>query len=83
MQIPKEWLTERVENVPTSYRSMPPKAALRSRMAWQKLKGRMEEGDELWSFVSPASTWKRRSRYMGFALIRDGQILDTAMVEDE
>lgn len=76
----KEWLTERVEDAPTFYRGdLPEKAALRLRMAWQKLKHRAGEGDEMWAFAIPASSWSRQ-RQMGYALVRDGEIVDSVVV---
>jgi len=79
--IPAEWLTERVEDAPTSYsESLPPKAALRIRMAWQKLKSRAGAGDELWAFSSPSNTWKKQGRYAGYALVRDGKVLHSEVV---
>ena len=81
VQIPPEWLTERVQKAPTSYhQNLPPEAALRSRMAWQKLEREAIEGDELWAFSSPPNSWKKQGRYTGFALVRDGRILKSAVV---
>lgn len=76
MKIPNEWLTQRAEDVPTSYqRTLGPKDALRTRMAWQKLKRDAMEGDELWAFTSPSN-----SRHAGYALVREGKIVDSVLV---
>lgn len=84
MQIPVEWLTERVEDIPTSYhQNLSPSAALRARMAWQKLKRQAGEGDELWSFSAPPTAWKKEGRYIGFALVRDGTILQSAIISQD
>jgi hypothetical protein len=81
VKIPNEWLTQRVENAPTSYhRNLPPMAALRIRMAWQKLKRQAGEEDELWAFSSPPNTWKKQSKYTGYAIVRDGKILQSEIV---
>jgi hypothetical protein len=81
VKILAEWLTERVDNAPTSYhRKLPPMAALRIRMAWQKLKRQAGEGDEVWAFSSPANTWKKQGKYIGYALVRDGKILQSEVV---
>ena len=80
MKIPSEWLTQRVENAPTSYhRTLAPMAALRIRMAWQKLKRQAGEGDEVWAFSNPSNTWKKQGKYTGYALVRDGRIVETTI----
>lgn len=84
MKIPTEWLTERVENAPTSYhQNLPPMAALRIRMAWQKLERLAGEGDELWAFSSPSNTWKKQGKYTGYALVRDGKIIESTIVTQD
>lgn len=81
MKIPNEWLTQRVENAPTSYhRNQPEMAALRIRMAWQKLKRQAGEGDELWAWANPSNTWKRQGKLTGYALVRDGKIVESVEV---
>lgn len=79
-----DWLTQRVENAPTSYhRDLPEMAALRIRMAWQKLKRDSREGDEIWAFTNPANTWKKQGKNTGYALVRDGQIVESVVVKKE
>lgn len=76
-----EWLTARVEAAPTSYLADDGGggSALRTRMAWQKLKQQAGEGDEIWAFTNPGSGW-RQSKQSGFALVRDGAILDSVII---
>lgn len=75
-----EWLTRRVESPPTSYHTdLPELAGLRARMAWQKLKRQANEGDEIWAFTTPAGNWKS-GKQAGYALVRDGAILESVMV---
>lgn len=84
MKILPEWLTQRVDSAPTSYhRMLPPTAGLRIRTAWQKLKRQADEGDEVWEFSSPANSWTREGKYTGYALVRDGKILQTVVVDKE
>ena len=84
MKIQPEWLTQRVENAPTSYhRNLAPMAALRIRMAWQKLKREANEADELWAFVNPSNTWKKQGKHTGYALVRDGRIVQSVVVTRE
>ena len=84
IKITPEWLTQRVENAPTSYhRTLAPMAALRIRMAWQKLKRQATEGDEMWAFQNPSNTWKKQGKHTGYALVRDGRILQSVVVTKE
>ncbi len=78
-----EWLTSRVESPPTSYQTSEIEAsALRIRMAWQKLKRQAGEGDEIWAFTNPATGW-RQAKQSGFALVRDGTILESVLITPE
>ena len=84
LKIEMEWLTQRVENAPTSYHSnLPDMAALRIRMAWQKLKRNAGQGDEMWAFQNPSNTWKRMGKKTGYALVREGEIVESVVVLTE
>jgi hypothetical protein len=84
MKIPTEWLTQRVENRPMAqHRELAPMAALRIRREWEKLKARGGERDELWAFANPANTWKRLGRQTGYALVREGEIVESVVVTRE
>ena len=84
IKLTKEWLTQRVENAPIAYhRNLPEMVALRIRMAWQKLKRSAQEGDEVWAFQNPSNTWKRVGKQTGYALLRDGKIVDSVVVLTE
>ena len=79
--IPTEWLTQRVEDAPTSYFVAPgTTSALRARMAWQKLKRQAGDGDELWAFANPAKG--RQSGPAGYALVRDGKVVQSVVTEE-
>lgn len=79
--IPTEWLTQRVENAPTSYGGGPgPANALRARMAWQKLQRQAGEGDELWAFANPGKG--RQTGPAGYALVRDGKVVQSVVTEE-
>ena len=81
MKIDSEWLTQRVENAPTAeHRNLSEMAAMRIRMAWQKLKAEAREGDELWAFENPSNTWKKLGRHTGYALVRNGRIVKSTVV---
>ena len=81
MKIPKEWLTQKAGNAPVAeHRNLPETAALRVRMAWQKLKAKAGEGDEVWAFANPSNTWKKLGKQTGYALVRDGRIVESTVV---
>lgn len=83
MKIPNEWLTTRVESAPTSYGGGPgPMTALRARMAWQKLKRQAGDGDELWAFANPATGRSRQNGPIGYALVRDGRVVQSVVTEE-
>jgi hypothetical protein len=80
LNVSQEWLTERVEAAPTSFAAgLPDRTALRLRMAWQKLQRQARGGDELWAFSNPPSTWRKLGKCSGFALVRDGEIVESVV----
>lgn len=84
MKVPPEWLTQRVENAPTSYhRNKSEMSALRIRMAWQKLKRQAGEGEELWAWANPSNTWKKMGKLTGYAIVREGKIVQSVTVARE
>jgi hypothetical protein len=84
MKIPNEWLTQRVENRPTAqHRDLPAMPALRIRREWEKLKAQAGEGDELWAFANPSNTWKKLGRLTGYAIVRNGKIVQSVTVTNE
>lgn len=79
-----DWLTQRVDAPPTSFgASRSEMSALRIRMEWQKLKRKATTGDEIWAFTNPTSSWKRYGKNTGYALVRDGVILESIVVSRE
>lgn len=81
MKVPPDWLTQRVENAPTAvHRNLSEMAAMRIRMAWQKLKTEAREGDELWAFENPSNTWKKLGHHTGYALVRGGKVVKSTVV---
>jgi hypothetical protein len=83
MKIPKEWLTQKAGNAPVAeHRNLSEMAAMRIRMAWQKLKAQAQEGDEVWAFMNPSNTWKKLGKQTGYALVRNGKIVHHTVVTD-
>jgi hypothetical protein len=73
-----DWLTQRAEEAPTSFDpALPHRTALEIRMAWQALKRRASPGDELWAFVNPSSTWRKLGKCSGYAVVRDGEVVES------
>ncbi|CAN5642981.1 hypothetical protein BH23GEM6_BH23GEM6_19300 [soil metagenome] len=84
MKVHSDWLTQRVENAPIAeHRNLSPMAAMRIRMAWQKLKTEAREGDELWAFENPSNSWKKLGRHSGYALVRNGKIQKSTIVTSD
>ena len=78
MDVTADWLTQRVEDAPTAFGDdLPDRSALRARMAWQKLKSQARAEDELWAFRNPPSTWRKLGKRMGYALVRDGEVIQS------
>jgi hypothetical protein len=42
---------------------------------WEALKAEMKPGDELWTFASPADSWKNLAGRAGIALVREGDVV--------
>jgi hypothetical protein len=81
MKIPADWLTQKAGNQPTAeHRGLPDMAALRIRRDWQKLKAQAQEGDEVWAFANPSNTWKKLGKQTGYAIVRDGKIVQSVVV---
>ena len=71
--IPKEWLHKQVSvtDVEKDIQNSEPLVA-----RWNSLKAGLEPGDEVWSFMSPADTWKHLAGRAGYAIVRDGNPVD-------
>jgi hypothetical protein len=48
---------------------------------WETLKAEMKLRDELWTFCSPADSWRQFTGLMGVALLRDGKVLEVIVTE--
>ena len=84
MKIQTEWLTQRVENAPVAqHRNLSAMAAMRIRMAWEKLKREAKEGDELWAFETPANTRKKLGHHTGYASVRNGKTIKNTIVTSD
>lgn len=79
MKVPSDWLLQRVDEAPTTYVPTSTRTSpLRTRMAWQKMKSRAHLQDEIWAFANPSD---RLGRHLGFALVRQGAVVDSVVVD--
>jgi hypothetical protein len=84
MKIEREWLTQRAERAPTAdHRNLSTMAAMRVRMAWEKLKREAGEEDEIWAFENPANTRKKLGHHTGYALVRNGKIVKSVVTTSD
>lgn len=44
---------------------------------WRGLMAQMQDGDELWEFVSPEESWKALAGRAGIALVRSGEVVES------
>jgi hypothetical protein len=44
--------------------------------SWENLKSKMQDGDDLWEYISGGDSWVSRSGREGIALVREGKIID-------
>ena len=80
MNVSVDWLTGRAEEAPTFFTAdLPDGAPLRIRMAWHKLKAHAGQGDELWAFANPQSTWRKLGKHTGYAIVRGGSIIESVV----
>jgi hypothetical protein len=84
MKIEREWLTPRADKAPiATHRNLSGMAAMRVRMAWEKLKREAGEEDEMWAFENPSNTHKKLGRHTGYALVRKGRIVKSVIVTSD
>lgn len=62
--VPKGWLVRRLSDEETA-------------LQHPRFRTRMQEGDEVWEFNSPAHFWEHLAGRAGIALVRDGEVVDS------
>jgi hypothetical protein len=82
--IPVTWLVKRISvaEAEAEHRGINDERAQRSpelarpfgglNAQWESLKAEMKPGDEIWTFASPADSWKNLAGRAGIALVREG-----------
>ena len=43
---------------------------------WRAFLAKMQSGDELWTFVSDEESWRNLAGRAGYAIVRNGEIVD-------
>jgi hypothetical protein len=82
--IPTEWLSEKVSIAQAEAENMSdgrPFGYLH--LKWERLKAHMARGDELWEFRSPPNTWIHLMGREGYAVVRNGQIVESLITTME
>ena len=44
---------------------------------WDRFKGKIKPGDEVWHFCSPGPTWENRMGWEGYAIFRGSRLVET------
>ena len=44
---------------------------------WKTFKDKVLTGDEIWAFSSPGPTWEKLMGWQGYAIFRNGKLIDT------
>jgi hypothetical protein len=75
-EIPKQWLSTRVTVAEAEHaNSVLDRPFGEQHGRWERLKGNMVSGDELWEFVSPPESWAHRCGRQGYAVVRRGEVV--------
>jgi hypothetical protein len=90
-----QWLTRRttIADVENGFAADPPlpwwKRALGFRRsgvcddwltAWNRFKGTLHDGDEVWEFCSPSETWENLQGRAGYAIVRNSRVVSYIVV---
>lgn len=84
---PREWLGEPCDERPLSPLPDDPGDTLsevrRYRERWGLLRGRLRPGDRIWTFRSPRAEWERSAGRAGYAVVREGEVVDGVVTHDQ
>lgn len=78
--IPKNWLCDQLslqqaEAVNTASDGGVPFNKQNDR--WERLKSSLRDGDQIWSFCSSPESWEHLAGRAGFAIVREGRVVDS------
>ena len=78
--IPKEWLSARVTVQEAEASNVENGRVFGyQHRKWERLKSQMGPGDELWEFCSPPASWAHLMGRAGYALVRNGEIVESIL----
>jgi hypothetical protein len=80
----KDWLlakisVEAVELKMAGQKEIAPPHFLLPSEKWENMKRQLEPTDELWEYCSPQRSWKAKCGRAGYCILRDGEIVASAM----
>lgn len=84
---PREWLQEPCDDRPLS--PVPHSAGeglaeiRRYRERWNSLRSQLRPGDRIWTFRSPGADWERWAGRAGYAVVREGVVVDGVVTHDQ
>lgn len=81
----KEWLTKKVslEQAEIDYMEQDDRISSEPvpfgffNHQWNELKSELQEGDELWLFSSPKTSWMNMCGRAGICIVRDGKVVSS------
>jgi hypothetical protein len=78
--IPKEWLAAKVTVKEVEASNVEDGRVFGyQHRKWERLKSNMAPGDELWEFSSPPASWAHLMGRAGYALVRNGEIVESIL----
>lgn len=84
---PRAWLRERADERPVcpmpDASELPVDAIRHYRERWQAIRALLLAGDELWTFRAPEELWRQASGRAGYAVVREGRVVDGVLTWDE
>jgi hypothetical protein len=79
--IPSEWLTEKMTiEAAEAANTTNGRVFGFQHLKWERLKAKMLPGDEIWEFCSPPSTWAHLQGRQGYAVVRNGTVVDSLII---
>lgn len=85
--VPSGWLRERADEYPVETApegvSLPLSYVRRCREVWRALREQKGSADELWTFCTPAESWRQSLGRAGYAIVREGSVVDGVLVWDQ
>lgn len=79
MSVPKEWLRQRTTVAEVEAGFKPQQLSASWLEDWKALVATMQPGDELWSYCSPPDSWHQLAGRAGYAVVRQGEVIDVIL----